>query len=94
MLAKCSVITQVDVLEFFTFYALDNYLAGNIFLSVIGSTLYILGSIGFLPALNGPDDSTSLLGIWGFILGSFFIGYANTLFPTLILTVPLKFGRY
>ena len=63
----------VDVLELATYYKLDKYLTINICLSVTGSTLYILGSIGFLPSMD-TDGSTSALGIWGFILGSFFIG--------------------
>lgn len=64
----------VDVLEMATFYSIDKYLTINIALSIIGSTLYILGSVGFLPSLSGADGSTSSLGVWGFILGSFFIG--------------------
>lgn len=61
----------VDVQEFFTFKSLSTSLAINISLSMFGSTLYILGSVGFLPSLH--VDTT--LGVWGFILGSFFIGY-------------------
>lgn len=58
----------VDVQEFFTFKT-DFPLRTNIAISVIGSTLYIIGSIGFFPQLEAPA-----VGIWGFILGSAFIG--------------------
>ena len=64
----------VDVLEFLTFYRQDRLLTINISLSLVGSTLYIIGSVGFLPSLANSDGSTSAVGIWGFILGSFFIG--------------------
>lgn len=67
----------VDVQEFFTYKSLSTSLAINIFLSMVGSTLYIVGSVGFLPQLNNRDGSTNPLGIWGFILGSFFIGYVD-----------------
>jgi len=69
----------VDVQEFFTYWTVDFYLAVNICLSMIGSTLYILGSIGFLPWLETKDpiNPTHPMGIWGFILGSFFIGVSQ-----------------
>eukprot|EP00298_Acanthocystis_sp_HF-20_P003417 c13776_g1_i1.p1 GENE.c13776_g1_i1~~c13776_g1_i1.p1 ORF type:complete len:256 (-),score=88.55 c13776_g1_i1:42-761(-) len=65
---------NVDLLEFATFFKDDAVLAFNISLSVIGSTFYVIGSAGFHPYFNLEDGSTSPIGIWGFILGSFFIG--------------------
>lgn len=64
----------VDVQEFFTFTACVP-LRWNICLSAIGSTLYVLGSIGFIPSVI--TDSGSGLGVWGFILGSAFIGVSQ-----------------
>eukprot|EP00299_Pterocystis_sp_00344_P013045 c6346_g1_i1.p1 GENE.c6346_g1_i1~~c6346_g1_i1.p1 ORF type:complete len:243 (-),score=45.05 c6346_g1_i1:28-756(-) len=61
----------VDVQEIFTFCS-DRWLTVNVFLSVCGSTLYIIGSVGFFPELDIPN-----VGIWGFILGSFFIGVSQ-----------------
>lgn len=64
----------VDVQEFFTFTDCAP-LRWNISLSAIGSTLYVLGSIGFIPSVI--TDSGSGLGVWGFILGSAFIGVSQ-----------------
>ncbi len=60
----------VDLLEFVTFTT-PWRLRFNIFLSATGSSLYILGSIGFLPSIL---DTTAAIGLWGFVLGSSFIG--------------------
>ena len=60
----------VDVMEFFTFTE-DLLIRINIVLSMIGSTLYVIGSIGFFSQIYEITDE---VGIWGFILGSFFIG--------------------
>eukprot|EP00123_Amoebidium_parasiticum_P013970 comp22254_c0_seq1/m.32877 comp22254_c0_seq1/g.32877 ORF comp22254_c0_seq1/g.32877 comp22254_c0_seq1/m.32877 type:complete len:239 (-) comp22254_c0_seq1:921-1637(-) len=60
----------VDVMEFFTFTS-DFLLRVNISLSMIGSTWYIIGSIGFIPEVA---EKCTWIGVWGFILGSFFIG--------------------
>jgi len=60
-------------MEFFTF--VDNYLLRvNISLSATGSTLYILGSIGWFPQVM---DVSQALGVWGFILGSLFIAVSQ-----------------
>lgn len=64
---------SVDLLEFFTFTE-DRVIRFNIFLSATGSTFYVLGSIGFFPSVYAL---TSVIGIWGFILGSFFIGISQ-----------------
>jgi len=61
----------VDVMEIFTFTGMLS-LTINIGCSVIGSTLYILGSVGFFPELHVP-----WMGNWGFVLGSFFIGMSE-----------------
>jgi len=63
----------VDVLEFFTFRD-PLVLRANISLSALGSTLYVIGSIGFFPSLY---SASSIAGIWGFILGSLFIGVSQ-----------------
>merc|ERR1711862_316313 len=60
----------VDVQEFFT-YTEEKFLRINISLSAIGSLLYVIGSAGFIPAVF---EITPLIGEYGFILGSFFIG--------------------
>jgi len=64
----------VDVLEFFT-YTTDKWLRLNISMSATGSLLYLIGSAGFIPKLYAM---TSLVGIWGFILGSFAIAVSQT----------------
>ena len=43
----------------------------NLWWSVVGSLMYVIGSIGFFPEVY---FQTNMLGIWGFILGSFIIG--------------------
>ena len=56
----------VDVQEFFTFRAPAS-LRANIACSALGSTLYVLGSVGFFPSIFNASPA---LGVWGFILGS------------------------
>jgi hypothetical protein len=63
----------VDVLEFFTFTTLP-LLRANISLSALGSTLYVVGSVGFFPALYNVSE---VPGVWGFILGSAFIAVSQ-----------------
>ena len=46
----------------------------NIAASATGSLLYVIGSVGFLPAIM---NHTILIGVWGFIGGSFFIGFVR-----------------
>ena len=60
----------VDVMEFFTFTE-SFILRTNISCSMTGSLFYVIGSIGFFPEIYNLTD---IVGIWGFILGSFFIG--------------------
>jgi len=60
---------SVDVLEFLTFKECP--LRANISLSAIGSTFYVIGSVGFLPSIM---TVTTAVGVWGFIIGSAFIG--------------------
>ncbi len=60
----------VDVMEFFTFTE-NPIIRANMLCSIIGSLLYVIGSIGFFPEIYNDTD---VIGIWGFILGSFFIG--------------------
>lgn len=60
---------SVDLLEIVTFTQCP--LRFNIALSATGSTLYVIGSAGFLPAVTAK---TLAWGIWGFILGSAIIG--------------------
>ncbi|CAE8610775.1 unnamed protein product [Polarella glacialis] len=62
-----------DVEEFFTFTD-DKWLRLNISMSMVGSALYIIGSIGFLPNVMVISP---LLGILGFIGGSFAIGVSQ-----------------
>jgi len=69
VLGSCGFLL-VDVLEFFTFTA-EPLLRRNIGLSTVGSTLYVIGSAGFLPSVAAASPQ---LGPWGFILGSAFIG--------------------
>ena len=60
---------SVDVLEFFTFTG-DALLRANISLSLIGSLLYVVGSVGFAPSVAAAWPA---LGGYGFLLGSAFI---------------------
>ncbi|KAL6758902.1 hypothetical protein V8C86DRAFT_2584309 [Haematococcus lacustris] len=62
----------VDVQEFFTFGGF--VLRCNISMSMLGSFLYVVGSAGFLPAVAAWNPA---VGIWGFILGSAFIGVSQ-----------------
>ena len=57
---------SVDVLEFFTFTE-DLFLRANIALSLCGSFFYVLGSLGFAPAIAAAAPA---LGSYGFALGS------------------------
>jgi len=60
----------VDVLEFFTFTD-EPYLRFNISLSATGSFFYVVGSVGFFPSVFAENP---VIGEYGFILGSAFIG--------------------
>ena len=60
----------VDALELATFKS-STVLTINILCSFTGSALYILGSVGFFPSVAALYPT---VGVWGFILGSFFIG--------------------
>ena len=60
----------VDVMEFFT-YTSSLLLRFNITLSAMGSALYVIGSVGFFADIFNENYGT---GVWGFILGSAFIG--------------------
>ncbi|KAG2427487.1 hypothetical protein HXX76_012420 [Chlamydomonas incerta] len=64
----------VDVQEFFTFSGL--VLRANIAMSMTGSTLYVIGSAGFLPTVFAW---WSAVGIWGFIAGSAVIGVSQAI---------------
>lgn len=64
----------VDILEFFTFTD-DNWISANIVMSAIGSTFYVIGSVGFLPVFFEVSMTTGLLG---FIVGSALIGLSQT----------------
>jgi len=69
IIGSCGFLT-VDVMEFFTFTE-DFWLRLNISMSATGSAFYVIGSIGFLPAIFNTEE---VMGTYGFILGSFFIG--------------------
>ena len=56
----------VDVLEFFTFTE-EAFLRLNISISAMGSTAYVLGSLGFAPSLAAASPQ---LGNLGFLVGS------------------------
>lgn len=62
----------VDLLEFFTFTR-PHLLRLNIAASAIGSLCYVIGSLFFIPVLAAVNNG-ALVGNWGFILGSWFIG--------------------
>jgi hypothetical protein len=63
----------VDLLEFFTFTR-PRLLRLNIAASAIGSLCYVIGSLFFVPVLAAAVVGGPLVGNWGFILGSWFIG--------------------
>jgi hypothetical protein len=46
----------------------------NICMSMTGSALYVAGSAGFLPSVAAAAPR---LGVWGFVLGSAFIGWSQ-----------------
>jgi hypothetical protein len=71
---------------FFLFVALQEYikyckanllLVVNLFCSVLGFALYLVGSVGYLPELKEnrflPIERFNPIGTWAFILGSMFI---------------------
>ena len=73
----------VDLMEFFTFTS-DPILRINISLSAIGSAFYVIGSVGFIPAVyestamwNVIGFTPATTGVYGFIAGSFFIGVSQ-----------------
>jgi hypothetical protein len=67
----------VDVMELFT-YTSNTILTLNIFMSATGSFLYVVGSIGFIPAVyestgwNFAGFTPATTGVYGFIAGSQF----------------------
>lgn len=62
----------VDVQEFFTFDGA--VLRTNICMSMTGSALYVIGSVGFFPTVVAFNPR---IGVWGFVLGSAFIGWSQ-----------------
>ncbi len=70
-LGSLSFLT-VDVLEFFTFTS-PRLLRLNILASALGSTAYVIGSIGFIQPV-AMTDAGPAVGNWGFIVGSALIG--------------------
>lgn len=64
----------VDVQEWITFSGA--VLRTNILMSMTGSFLYLVGSIGFFPVVVAFNP---LIGIWGFVLGSAFIGFSQVM---------------
>jgi hypothetical protein len=64
----------VDLLEFFTFT--DNgWMRANIAISAVGSTCYVIGSVGFFPTIF---NTSMTCGLIGFIVGSAFISASQT----------------
>jgi len=57
----------VDVLELFTPAYAAHPLRLNIACSALGSTLYVVGSVGFFAPVMA---ATPAVGVWGFLLGS------------------------
>jgi hypothetical protein len=78
----------VDVQEFFTFTD-DVILRINISCSMIGSLFFLIGSAGFLPTFY---NWCPLIGIIGFLAGSFFIGCSQTWKLVRILRSPDEVG--
>jgi hypothetical protein len=64
----------VDLLEFFTFTD-DGWMRANIAMSAVGSTFYVIGSVGFFPAIF---NASMTCGLVGFIVGSACIGASQT----------------
>ena len=63
-----------DVLEIIT--TLNRYHRMNIALSVLGSVAYVVGSVGYLPAIDASDDAG--IGEYGFIFGSAWVVLSQT----------------
>ncbi|GLC65077.1 hypothetical protein PLESTF_000244100 [Pleodorina starrii] len=72
-LGSCGFLA-VDVQEFFTFSGA--LLRANIAMSLTGSFLYVVGSVGFFPVVFAWWP---VVGVWGFILGSAVIGTSQAL---------------
>jgi len=85
-LGSCGFLA-VDLLELATpAYA---HLRLNIGLSALGSSLYVVGSLGFLaPVL----DITEAVGVWGFLLGSALIAVSQIWKVARIGWVAHRFG--
>ena len=62
-----------DIMEFYS-VAHPQMLKLMVWWSVVGSLMYVFGSIGFFPEVY---NQTPMLGIWGFLLGSFFVGCSH-----------------
>lgn len=62
----------VDVQEFLTFDGA--VLRTNIAMSMTGSVLYVVGSVGYYPPILAWNPR---MGIWGFVLGSAFIAWSQ-----------------
>ncbi|KAG2497603.1 hypothetical protein HYH03_004347 [Edaphochlamys debaryana] len=72
-IGSCGFLS-VDVQEFLTFEGA--VLRANIAMSLVGSSLYVVGSVGFFPSVFAWSP---LIGIWGFILGSAVIGISQAI---------------
>jgi hypothetical protein len=69
----------VAIQEYVKYCKGSSLLVANLFLSMLGSALYLIGAVGYLPDLKEnrylPIERFNPIGTWGFILGSFFIRY-------------------
>lgn len=80
LVGSCGFLV-VDTMEFFTFTEdKDSSLRRNIAVSMLGSALYVIGSVGFFPYFDDGSrlyDGSDALGVYGFIFGSVAIGLSE-----------------
>ena len=82
----------VDILEFFTYTEPENYyLRLNIFMSMCGSFMYLIGSMGYLPNIY---TITPFIGIYGFIFGSLVLGTSQLWKMTRLVNESSDFFSY
>lgn len=71
----------VAVQEYVKYCKGSSLLVANLFSSMLGAALYLIGAVGYLPDLKEnrflPIERYNPIGTWGFILGSLFISVAQ-----------------
>jgi hypothetical protein len=85
----------VAIQEYVKYCKGSSLLVANLFASMLGAALYLIGAVGYLPDLKEnrglPIERFNPIGTWGFILGSLSIRCVSIASPLFILSLFVSF---